>query len=231
MNLTRIARLTGVAYLGLAVTGALTFLAVRNQLSVAGDSAATLDNLTQQSGLAQIGLVLELLVVITQALAALGFFALFRHDRPAAAFGVAAFGVANAIAILMSVAFNATALAGVADSTLAPAGDSAATVGLLYALSGACWSVGNIFFGLWLIPMGWFVISTRRMPLVLGWVLVVGGVGYVLSALIGAGLPELAATTNAVLPVAASVGEFWIIGYLLIRGIRPAVTSSTPIAT
>ena len=227
MNLTRIARLTGAAYLGLAVTGAISFLAVRNQLDVPGDPAATLDHLTHQAGLAHLGLVFELLVVITQALVALGFFALFRHDRPAAAFGVAAFGIANAIAVLMSAAFNATALAVVGDSALAPAGDSAATVGLLYALSGACWSVGSIFFGLWLIPMGWFVISTRRMPVVLGWVLIVGGVGYVLSALIGAGLPELATATNAVLPIAASVGEFWIIGYLLIRGIRPAVISST----
>jgi hypothetical protein len=222
MNLKPIARWTGAAYLGIAVTGAVSFLAVRSQIYVPGDPAATLGHLTEQHGLAQFGLIAESLVVVTQALAALGFFALFRNDRPVAAFGVASFGMANALAILVSVAFNATALAVVAEPALAPAGDTAATVGLLYALSGACWMVGNIFFGLWLIPMGWFAASTRRFPRVLGWVLMVGGVGYVLSALIGVGAPDLASTADAVLPLAASVGEFWMLGYLLIFGIRPA---------
>jgi hypothetical protein len=32
---------------------------------------------------------------------------------------------------------------------------------------------------------------------------------------------------SAVLPLAASVGEFWMLGYLLVFGIRPAVASST----
>lgn len=230
MNLKPIARLTGAAYLGLAVTGAVSFLAVRSQLYVPGDPAATLGHLIEQNSLAQFGLIAESLVVVTQALAALGFFALFRRDRPTAAFGVASFGLANALAILVSVAFNATALAVVAEPALAPAGDVAATVGLLYALSGACWTVGNIFFGLWLIPMGWFAVSTGRLPRVLGWVLMVGGVGYVLSALIGVGAPELASTTDAVLPLAASVGEFWMLGYLLAFGIRPVVNSSTTTA-
>ena len=222
MNLKSIARWTGAAYLGIAVTGAVSFLAVRSQIYAPGDPAATLGHLTEQHGLAQFGLIAESLVVVTQALAALGFFALFRNDRPVAAFGVASFGMANALAILVSVAFNATALAVVAEPALAPAGDTAATVGLLYALSGACWMVGNIFFGLWLIPMGWFAVSTRRFPRVLGWVLMVGGVGYVLSALIGVGAPDLASTADAVLPLAASVGEFWMLGYLLVFGIRPA---------
>ncbi|GMA89922.1 hypothetical protein GCM10025869_04510 [Homoserinibacter gongjuensis] len=68
--------------------------------------------------------------------------------------------------------------------------------------------------------MGLFAVSTARMPRVLGWALIVGGVGYVLSALLAA-VPMLAPLGEA-LAYLASVGELWIIGYLLSIGIRPA---------
>jgi hypothetical protein len=220
------ARLTGLAYLALAVTGMAGFLVIRSALHVPGDPAATLDRLTEQPGLAQLGVVVELLVVVSQALAALGFFALFRRDHPTAAFGVAAFGMANAVAIMASAAFLGTALVVAADPALAPAGDTAATVGLMYALSDASWAVGNVFFGLWLIPMGWFAIVTGRMPKVLGWLLIIGGAGYVVSALLGP-VPTLGVAAEA-LAYLATVGELWMIGYLLTIGIRRTPAASAP---
>jgi hypothetical protein len=218
-RLVTIARGTGAAYLGLAATGLAGHLVLTAQLAVPGDPAATLAHLQESPALAQLALVMELLVVITQALAAWGFFALFRRDRLVAAFGVAAFGLANALAILGSVGFLSTALSVSTDPALAPGGDAAATVGLLYALSAAAWQAGAVFFGLWLVPMGIFAVSTHRMPRVLGWALIVGGVGYVLSALLAI-VPALAPFGEA-LAYLATVGEFWIIGYLLSVGIRP----------
>ena len=103
-SLIRTARFTGAAYLALAVFGLTGFLVIRRRLSVEGDSAATLANLVEHSSLAHLGIALELLVVIAQAAAAVGFYALFRRDRPVAAYGVATFGMANAITILVSAA-------------------------------------------------------------------------------------------------------------------------------
>ena len=67
------ARLTGAASLALALTGMAGYLVIRSALQVPGDPAATLDRLTEQPALAQLGVVVELLVVVSQALAALGF--------------------------------------------------------------------------------------------------------------------------------------------------------------
>ncbi len=78
-----------------------------------------------------------------------------------------------------------------------------------------------MFFGLWLIPMGWAAVVTGRFPRVLGWVLIVGGVGYVLSALVGYGLVDAPSLLVDGLAFPATIGEFWMLGYLLIRGIRP----------
>lgn len=219
---TRTARLTGAAYLGLAITGLLGFVIVRPQLRSPDDPAATVANILEHGALAHLSLGLELLVVITQALAALGFYALFRTERPVAAFGVATFGMANAVAILASAAILATAVTVAGAPTLAPAGDAAGTVALLHTISDALWAAGGVFFGLWLIPMGWFMISTKRMPHVLGIFLIVGGVGYLVSAVLTAAIEGVPSAVTDSLVIPATVGELWTIGYLLTRGIRPA---------
>jgi hypothetical protein len=207
--------MTGLLYLGLAITGLLGFLLIRPQLFVADDPSATLANLVEHESLARAGIALELLVVVTQALAAAWFYRLFRAADPLAASGIAAFGLVNAVAILVSAAMLATAV-GLA---LDPVGDAAATVQLLYQVSGNLWGVGALFFGLWLIPMGRCVLRSGWMPRALGWILVGGGIGYLLSAFIRYLAPDVPVVADA-LAFPATVGELWMVGYLLIRGVR-----------
>jgi hypothetical protein len=216
----RTARVTGIWYLALAITGVLGFMVIRSQILVDGDPIATLTNLVDNEGLARLGLTLELSIVITQALAAVWFFKLFRAINHTAAWAIASFGMANAIAILVSGAAVATALAVAVDPGLAPGGDPAATVQLMYQLSASSWAVGALFFGMWLIPMGHVVATTRLMPVWLGRILIVGGGGYVLSALIGLGVANAQSWLVDGLTYPATIGELWMIGYLLIKGIR-----------
>lgn len=216
-DLTRTARTTGLLYLGLAVTGLLGFLVIRNQLFVADAPGATLANLVEHETLARAGIALELGVVLTQALAAVWFFRLFRATDAYAAACIAAFGLVNAVAIMISAGFLATALDVALDESLARDGGAAATAQLMYVVSGHLWTVGAVFFGLWLVPMGVCVLRSGAMPRPLGWLLVGGGVGYVLSAFAAYVVPDADALVAA-LTVPASVGEFWMIGYLLVRG-------------
>ncbi|SCF00433.1 protein of unknown function (DUF4386) [Micromonospora viridifaciens] len=211
----RTARMTGLLYLGLAITGALGFLLIRPRLFTAGDPGATLANLVEHASLARAGVAFELLVVLTQALTAAWFYRLFRTADPLAASGIATFGLVNAIAILISAATLATA----AQLALNPVGDAAATVHLLYLVSDNLWGVGGLFFGLWLIPMGRCVLRSGWMPHPLGWILIGGGIGYLLSAFVRYLAPDAQVVADA-LVYPATIGEFWMIGYLLIRGVR-----------
>ena len=222
----RTARTAGAWYLGLAITGVLGFLVLRPQLIDAGDPTATLANLTEHAAQAHLLVMLEMAIVLTQALAAVFFYKLFRPLNPTAAYATATFGLVNSVAIMASGAFLATANAVASDSSLAPGGDAAGTVGLLYELSASSWGMGNLFFGLWLIPMGWVAIKTSRFPRLLGWILVASGVGYVLSGLLGYGLTDAPSWLVDGLAFPATIGEFWMIGYLLIKGIRPAAPST-----
>ena len=219
----RTARVTGLWYLALGIAGMVGFLLIRPQIHVAGDAAATLANLVDEVALARTGLVMELVLVVAQALAAVWFYKLFRSFSEPAAWAVGAFGLVNAIAVLASAAFMATALAVAGDTGLAPGGDAAATVQLMYELGSSSWQVGGLFFGLWLIPMG-YLAGLAGMPRWLGRILIAGGVGYLLSTFISAAIPEPVAWLVDGLVYPATIGEFWMIGYLLTVGIRQPAT-------
>ncbi|MCB2222730.1 MAG: DUF4386 domain-containing protein [Actinobacteria bacterium] len=209
------ARWTGVSYLVMAVAGLIGFLFVRSELFVESDAAATLANLVRRPSLARLGIVADLTVVVAQAITALWFLELFRARSGLAARSIAAFGLVNAGAVLVATAFSVAALVVAHDASLAPGGDQAATVQVLYRLGGALWDLGGVFFGLWLIPMGYAVAASRRMPSALGWVLGLGGVGYVLSTYLTQAFPGAPAAIEASLVGLATVGEFWMIGHLL----------------
>jgi hypothetical protein len=218
-SLKTTARITGLLYLGVGITGMFGFLLIRPEIYVAGDAAATFANLVEREMLARLGIALELFVVLTQALVAVWFYKLFRTISGTAAGSLAAFGLINSTAILASAGFLVTGLGVALDPAISP-GSAAATVQLMYELSGAFWGVGALFFGLWLIPMGYLVLASRWMPRPLGWILIGGGVGYILSAFVVYVVPDAPGGFETALISLATVGEFWMIGYLLIKGVR-----------
>jgi hypothetical protein len=214
------ARVTGLWYLALALAGGIGFLLIRPQIYVAGEPSSTLANLVDEEGLARIGMMFELLLVVTQSVAAIWFFKLFHRINHTAAWAVAAFGLMNAAAIMASAVFLATAL-GVAGSPVAGL-DPAGTAQMMYELSANSWGVGGLFFGLWLIPIGYLVITSGRMPQWLGRILIFGGFGYVLGTFVQYGLADAPVALVDAFAYPATIGEVWMIGYLLIVGIRSA---------
>jgi hypothetical protein len=213
----RTARVTGLAYLGLAISGLLGYLLIRAQLYVPGDAARTAANLVAHETLAQLGIVTDVVMVLTQAVTAVAFWKLFRPVQPVAAGSIAAFGLVNAVLILVGTACTATALRVALRADAASAADPQ----LLYDLSAAAISLAGLFFGLWLIPMGWLAGRSGYMPRPLGWLLVAGGAGYILSVLAAALRPEATGLASA-LTMPATVGELWMVGYLLVRGVAGA---------
>src|SRR4051794_7568676 len=216
----RWAKITGLAYLALFVSGIVGFLLIRQQLYVPDDATLTAAKVVSHEGLARLGIAVDLVTVLAQALAAVGFFLLFRRVDPIGAASITAFGLLNCVIVLMATAFSATAL----QVALRGGPTAASEARMLYDLNAAAWNAAGLFFGLWLIPMGWLTLRSGSMPRVLGWILVVGGVGGVLSPFVSALAPDASGLAD-VLPLAVIPGEVWIIGYLLIKGMpeRPQV--------
>lgn len=214
------ARTTGLLYLGLALTGLVGFLLLRPEVFT-DDPAETVARIVDREGTARLVVALELAIVLTQALVAVWFFRLFRHVDSFVAGVLAAFGLLNAAVLLGSAA----SLGAAVDIALDPAGSGAAEVDVLLRLSEHLWQVGGLFFGAWLLPMGWLAYRSG-MPRALAGILLVGGVGYVAGAFVGYLADAGAFVDLAALP--ATVGEVWIVGYLLHGGIfRPEHAGGT----
>ncbi len=211
------ARLTGIWYLLLAISGMLGFLTLHPKLYVS-DPAQTLTNLTEQETLARIRLLLEFAIVVSQALAAVWFYKLFKDVNNVGAWALAVWGMMNSAAIMISAMAMGGAL-GIINSTQS-LDDKLIMIQIFDQFIKNAWGVGSLFFGLWLIPMGYIVIRSQCMPVWLGRVLILGGAGYLISTFINYMGIKGAWVDMMVIP--ATVGEFWMIAYLLIFGIRPA---------
>lgn len=211
------ARVTGIWYLLLAISGMVGFLMLHSKIYQTDLPQQTLDNLVNKVSTARIRLLLELVIVGSQALAAVWFYRLFRGINPWAAWAVGAFGMMNAVAIMLS-AISMGAVIDIANATGTELNDKVVQVQLLSQLIKHAWGVGGIFFGLWLMPMGYIVMTSKCMPFWLGCVLISGGIGYLLMTFLGYAGMKNPILEFVVLP--ATVGEFWMIGYLLVFGIR-----------
>ncbi len=216
-DLINTARKAGVWYLVLAISGVLGFLVLHPQVYLSNDLPQTISNLREHETLARIRLLAEFVIILSQAIAAVYFFRLFKDINHFASWALAAWGTMNAGVIMISAIAMAGAI-DVASATL-PENDRLIMIQIFVQVIKSSWGVGSLFFGLWLIPMGYIVISSRRMPLWLGPILLLGGAGYLGSAF----LSYAGFTFSWIdwLTIPATIGEFWMISYLLIFGIRP----------
>jgi hypothetical protein len=208
-------RITGLLYLGLVVTGIITFLYAKEQLYVSTDTLATATNLVEQSSLARIGIAAELGAVFFQALLALWFFKLFQKVDAFASITLLLFGTINAIIILIASAFWLSAF-NLANSAITPLIEQSNNIQLLFDIHNNLWIVGKLFFGMWLIPMG-YLVGKGKISRVLSWILIAGGVGYILSLFISILAPTIPNVAIEALTIPATIGEFWLVGYLLTR--------------
>jgi len=216
-ELVSTARKAGVWYLILAIAGVVGFLVVHPKIYVSGDLSQTVSNLSEHESIARLRLLLEFAIVISQAVAAIYFFKLFKDINHVASWALAAWGTMNAGVIMISAIAMGGAI-NVANDALAVS-DKLIMIQIFVQIIKNAWGVGSVFFGLWLVPMGYIVVSSQRMPAWLGRTLILGGAGYIASAFLS--YAGFRFSWIDMLTIPATIGEFWMIGYLIVFGIRP----------
>jgi hypothetical protein len=183
------------------------YLYVPDRLTVAGDALATADRVRASEGLLRAAIGAELFTVTLLVFVAVAFYELLRRvDRRAAAVMAAMMLVSVPISyvnVLNHVAplvlLKSPAIAAVLDP-----GQIAAQVTLFLRLHNYSLIVNQIFWGLWLFPVGILVMRSGLFPRWLAWPLFAAGTGYVLHSLGGLFLPP---------------SQRWITDYLQILGV------------
>jgi hypothetical protein len=198
---------------------------------VAGDAAATAGNVIANPGLARLGVVSDLLDQALFVFLVLTLYLLLQHVNN---------GVARAMIVLVALAAGIESLNAVFEfaglrvatgainlSALGAAGSKSIVLLLLdtqhYGLL-----IAQIFFGLWLIPLGYLAYQSKGMfPKWLGVLLIVGSVCYLVDVLAAFLLPGIGGAIHGYITIPSALAEITMVVYLLVIGVRTVKTSET----
>ena len=219
----RLARIAGVLYLLNGVFAGFAFAYVLGKVYVAGDATTTAANVVANAGLVRIGVVADLVQGTIWIFLALTLQALLEHvHRGAARAMVVLVAVGSAIVCLDDV-FQFESVRVATDPSYAAAvgaAGSSALVLLLLELHHYGFLIAQIFFGLWLVPLGYLARTSGMFPKALGDLLVVGGVCYLVGMLAVFLFPDSGEKVNVLVTIPSAVAEIATVLYLLIVGVK-----------
>jgi len=230
----KLARLAGFLYLMVAVTTGIAGYA-RGTLVVTGDAAATAEQIGASATLFRLGIVADLVSATLFLLTAMALYALLRNVNRLAAGAMVTFVAVSAAIQALNLVNELVALsiatgAGYA-SALGQAGSDALTL-LFVDLQHDGFVISQMFFALWLLPLGYLVVTSGYFPRVLGYLLAIACVGYLVDLFAYFLAPGI---EGSVLPFSAAmgaIGELGFIGWLLVKGARvPGREPGAPDAT
>ncbi len=229
----RLARIAGVFYLFVAIFGGFSQGVAPQLLYVAGDAGATAGNVIANPALVPVTVVAHLINAVFFTLTAAAFYLLLGHVHKHVA-RVMVISVVLAVGIMSVSAVFAFAASRVAtDGTYVAAfgaGGMNALVLLLLDLEHYGILAAQVFFGLWLAPLGYLAYRSGLFPKGLGVVLVVATVSYLVDVLVAFLAPDIAPQVHPFLTIAPLISEVWMLGYLLVKGVRPSRANGVPSA-
>ncbi len=223
------ARIAGLLYLMLVPTGIFSLIYVPSTLVVSGNAAATMQNIEASQLLYRSGIYVGLLSSLIYLLVALALYRLLKHVSEKQAVLMVVF-VVIAVAAYFANAFNQLAvLIILSKPDFLSAFDTAQLEGVAYLfirLQSYGIQIIQVFWGLWLIPMGVLVYRSGFIPKIIGISLWIAAFAYLASNFTFLLLPQYKTAVSPILDGLAML-ELPIILWLVIVGARtpPGETS------
>ena len=214
---TNLARLAGVFYLLMGL-GVFAHLGVRAGVHVPGDAALTAANLAADPTLFRFALVADIAMAIAFVFVGVTLYVLFKHVDRHAAGALLVFVAVGAGMILTNLLLHQAALVVATDPTYSAVGSDELVL-LLLDLHADGYALAGVFFGLWLLPVGYLGYRYGVFPKVLSVLLLIAGASWIVDTLVGFAFPELPGVVHTML-TAPTLAEFWLMAYLLIKGVR-----------
>ncbi len=211
------ARVAGTLYLVANIVAPFTLLYLPSLFMVRGDAAATVNNIIASESLFRFGIVGNSFTFIANIFLALALYQLLKVvNRNLAALMVILFLVGIPIAMLNELTQLAVLqlLSGAGYLKPYATDQLQALAYLLLRVHDQGLLIAHIFFGLWLLPMGYLVFRSRFIPKIVGVLLMIAGVGYVVQSFAA----FLGYAVNIIL--FTGLGELVFLLWLLIKGVN-----------
>jgi len=198
-------RKAGLLYLLLVPLGVFGILFVPSYFIVEGDMNATMENIANDQSLFRLSIVSSLATQIVQIFVVLALYRVFKEvDRRVAAFMVISILVAVPIAMLNELNYFAV---------LESLGNGE-QVSLFLSLHSYGVFIAQIFWGIWLFPMGYLAYKSGFIPKIIGVLLIIACFGYLIDSM----MVFLKLDLGFVFSDFTFLGEFAIVLWLIIKG-------------
>ena len=225
-----LARFAGALYLLLAALGGFSELYVRDGIVEPGNAAATAANIVESERLFRVGALTDLVGITAFLVLGLILFSLLRPVSSQAAITMLAFvGVAVAV-MTLNMANHLGALEAALDGS-----DSVAMRFLETHHNG--YLVAGIFFGLWLLPLGYLLLRSGYAPRWLGILAMIGSLGYVADLVANVLFGTSREPTTELVFVPSVIAELALVVWLLVKGLdvpderrAPVLPERAPVA-
>lgn len=223
MSLRQIARIAGVLYIVIIVAGMFGGL-TRESLLVAGDPAATIENVTTSEGLFRTTILADLVMILADVAIGVAFFYLLKPVNQGLSLLAAAFRLAQASALGINLLMLFIVLQFTGGDVTASSIENAY---VFFNAHGIGYNLALMFFAASLIIQGYLVFVSGYFPRWLGVLLIVAAGGYLIDNTASFILPNYAdyADTFQMIVMVAFPVELIMALYLLVKGIR---TENTP---
>ena len=220
-SLKKTAHLAGILYFILALLGIFSLMYVPPQIGVKGNDAATCQNIVNKEFLFRLDLAVSVITNVLYIFLAMQFYKLFENVSRNLCRLLVAFVL---VQVPFSFALNTLDMS----SLLVLKGDimkyltteEAQKFAILFRRTSiAGTGLMQVFWGLWLVPMGILAFKSGFIPRIIGVLVLITGAAYTVQSLMYILFPEI---KNAMEPYMFPFffGELSIILYLFIKGVK-----------
>jgi hypothetical protein len=219
----RTARIAGILYLFVGIFGGFAEGFVDPKMYVAGNAAITAGNVVVNSGMVRMGVVAHLLDGTFFVFLALVLYGLLQHVNKGIARAMLVLVVLATSIICLNAVFQFEGLRVAQDNSYASAfghAGSNALVLLLLDIQHYGTLIAQVFFGLWLVPLGYLIYKSVLFPKWLGVVLILGGICYIVDLLAAFLVPDIGLKMHSYVIIPSAVAEISMVLYLLLVGVR-----------
>jgi hypothetical protein len=219
----RLARIAGLFYLLVAIFGGFAEGFVDPKLYVAGDATTTVGNVLANPGLVRMGVVAHLLDATFFVLTAMIFYVLLQHVHKSVARSILVFAALAVGIMTLNAVFQFEGLRVVTDASYAAAfgiAGSNALVLLLLDIQHYGTLSAQVFFGLWLAPLGYLAYKSGLFPKALGVALIAATVCYLVDLLAAFLLPGFGQAIHGFVLIPSAVAEIAMVLYLIVIGVK-----------
>ena len=220
----KLARITGLLYLGVVLTGIFSLMYVPSKLIVEDNASLTFQNITSQESLFRLWIVSGLLCYTFFLFLPLVLYKLLKPVNENNAKLMVLLAVISVPIFFLNAQnlFNVLSLVNGTNNYLGFSVEQIQSQVMLYLNqydNGL--RIVHIFSGLWLFPFGYLVFKSGFLPKFLGILLMLGCFGYLINFLgnsLISNYSEIGIASYIQLP--ASLGEIGICFWLLIMGVK-----------